>query len=119
VQYDFNLVAAYIEGFVIALEGVRPRISVWGDFRRWVEAYFGVCDPGWHWSHILLHATGSHEKALEKLSILFEQFLDNGPLVDPLEWVAQRLREKRGASLYAPPEAEHPFHKDYPSFHPT
>jgi hypothetical protein len=99
---DIKLVAAFVEGYAMALEAVGAQEPVWWSFRCWLEGSYGISHPGWHWSDILLFSTGSHQGAIWAIEELFSKFLANGPLADPLEWAAQRVLEKRGCSVYAP-----------------
>jgi hypothetical protein len=43
-------------------------------WRCWIELRFGICDPAWHWSRILLHEFGSAQAAIEALPALYDEF---------------------------------------------
>lgn len=72
---DGNLfhVALFLNGYVegLAACGAESPMPSW---TKWIEVRFGISDPAWHWTSILVHAFGDERAALSALPSLYTEY---------------------------------------------
>ena len=66
-------VAMFLDGFTeaLSLSGAPCPMAAW---RPWIELRYGISDPAWHWTGILIHAFGSDTAALHAIPSLFSEY---------------------------------------------
>ncbi|MFF9566192.1 hypothetical protein [Streptomyces sp. NPDC014685] len=101
-------VATFLTGYYIGVSHAEPEpgSGLLGHFShehwgRWVETRYGVFDPAWSWSRILLHHHGDDQRVFEVLPSLFRQFLADRD-AHGAEGLAARHREQFADRCPAP-----------------